>query len=93
MVIHWHGHITAAQFREARRMFVYRSDRNYFVSVSNYRSNQVAAKVDQVPGGVDANDDFQMVLLQKITSVTLVSLKPAAANDNDLLPRLLNAIR
>jgi hypothetical protein len=65
LVIHWHGHITAAQFREARRMFVYRCDRNYLVSVSNYRSNQVAAKVDQVPGGVDANDDFQMAFYFK----------------------------
>jgi hypothetical protein len=42
------------------------------VPVSNHRSNQAAAKVHQVPGGIDANDDFQMVLLQKITSMELL---------------------
>lgn len=53
-------------------MFVYRRDRNYLVPAGNDGANQAAAKVDQVPGGIDTNDDFQMVLLQKITSLELL---------------------
>lgn len=57
-VFHVQRYEPATQIRQTRRVAIVGRHGKYFMTLRHQGPNQTGPKVDQIPGGVDANDDL-----------------------------------